>query len=101
MQYTNDFKTKAFRIFRFTGNLLKVINAIENNKHNQVRLLLEELIDDPKLYTNKLNRKGVKFEVKSSKKYKHQDRVNLYSEFMENYTLFLDRKRKYDEVLID
>lgn len=96
MQYTNDFKTKAFRIFRFTGKLLKIIKAIENNKHNQVRLLLEELVDDPKLYTNKLNRMGVRYEVKDSKKYAHQDRVDLYSEFMENYTVFLDKKKRYE-----
>jgi hypothetical protein len=99
MEYTNDFKTKAFRIFRFTGNLLKIIKAIENNRHNEVRILLENIIDDPKLYETTLNKMGVPYIVKKDKKYSHKERESLYSEFMDNYTLYLDRKNKYEKIL--
>ena len=99
MEYTNDFKTKAFRIFRFTGNLLKIIKAIEDNRHNEVRILLENMIDDPLLYKEALNKMGVPYIVKENKKYSHKERVTLYSEFMNNYTLYLDRKNKYEKIL--
>jgi len=97
MKYTNDFKRKVFKICRFMPVYAKLMKALEENKHNSVRIMLEDLVDDNLLYEEHMEDHVVVKEVKNNKQYTYTSRVNLYSEFMEMYTQYLDDGRVFQE----
>jgi translation elongation factor P/translation initiation factor 5A len=97
MEYTDDFKTKVFRICRFVPVYAKLMKALEENKHNSVRIMLEDLVDDNLLYNEYTVDDKVVKKVREDKKYTYTSRVNLYSEFMEMYTQYLDDGRLLQE----
>jgi len=75
----------------------KLMKALEENKHNSVRIMLEDLVDDNLLYEEHMEDHVVVKEVKNNKQYTYTSRVNLYSEFMEMYTQYLDDGRVFQE----
>jgi hypothetical protein len=97
MKYTNDFKRKVFKVTRFVPVYAKLMKALEENKYNSVRLILEDLVDDNLLYEEHVENHVVVKKVKENKKYAYTSRVNLYSEFMEMYTQYLDDGRVLQE----
>jgi hypothetical protein len=92
MEYNLEFKSRVFQIFRWRKDFKTIIRAIESDRHNQVRLCIEEALDDPALYMRDINR-GKKIVVES-KKHAHQAIKNLYSDFMFQYEKFLDDDRE-------
>ena len=58
MEYSLEFKQKIFRIAKFSGRLIPLMKAIENNEHNVVRLILEDLVDDENLYNFRVKESG-------------------------------------------
>lgn len=94
--YTNEFKTRAFRIFNSSSDLTKdvrpLIKALECNNHTIVRYILEDMLDSPILYErSKVDDEGERI-ILAAKNNEYQDRVDLYSRFMSLYLNSLDEK---------
>ena len=97
MRYSNEFKTKCFRVFRWSGRVTEIVKALEDENHNKVRILLEWITEDPKLFLDKVDREGRPL-INPDKKLTYIDRNKLYSEFMEMYVKYLDKDA---EVLVN
>ncbi len=97
MKYTDDFKRKVFRVCRFTPVYADLMKALEENRYYSVIIVLEDLVDDNLLYEEHMEDHEVVKEVRENKKYTHGSRVELYSEFMEMYTQYLDDGRVLQE----
>ena len=93
MKYTDDFKRKVFKVCRFMPIYAPIMKALEENSHNSLRIMLEDVVDDDLLYTEHIEDDEVVRLVREDKKYAHLARVNLYSEFMDMYTTQLDDAR--------
>jgi len=90
MKYTNEFKEQAFRVSRFSPVHIPLINALDKEKDHLVRMYLEDLVDDDELYEySLLNDDGDRI-VKNSKINAYNERVRLYSDFMEMFVTYLD-----------
>ena len=97
MIYSNEFKTNSFRVFRWTGRALEIVKALEASNHNKVRVLLEWITEDPKLFMDKVDREGHLL-VRESKRHAYRTRMDLYSQFMDMYIKYLDQD---EQVLVN
>lgn len=79
--FSNEFKTKVFKVTLPAGAGRLAAEALENNKPNKLRHILEELLDDPHLYVN--GNIGSNRKIRQDKKHTHESRQEIYSEFME------------------
>lgn len=89
MKYTKEFKVEVFNTLRFTGSALPCLEAIKKNKHNVVRYILEDVLDDDSLYLPKNETNGKRV-VREDKINTYEKRVEIYSTFMDMYTKYLD-----------
>ena len=92
MKYSLEFKNEVFQIFRWRKDFRKIINAIESNRHNVVRMCLEDAYDDPSLYIR--NEKGKRV-VSPHKKHAFKNIQSLYSTFMYKYEKYLDHAQQH------
>ena len=97
MKYSDDFKRKVFRICRYLPAYASLRKALEESKHNTIRMILEDLVDDDLLYSETVTDNEVKREVRKDKTYAYSERTGLYSEFMEMYNQYLDDGRVLQE----
>lgn len=97
MEYSNDFKTKCFRVFRWTGRVLELVKALESENHTKIRHLLEWGMEDSSLYGKEIDLMG-RAKLRKDKKHTFLDRRKLYSEFMEMYAEHLD---KYEQISVN
>ena len=86
--FSDDFKTKVFKISLPAGYARRAITAFETNNHVLLRYLLEDLLADSRMYVD--GNIGYNREVKPDCELTFQDRQNIYSEFMEILTEKLD-----------
>lgn len=85
--FSNEFKTKVLRVTLPVGLGSKAVKHMENSEYTPLRYMLEDLLDDPKMYET--NSK----EVKPFYKTIHSMRLEAYSELMEIINDFLDNGR--------
>ena len=86
--FSNEFKTKVFKVALPAGAGRLAVEALEHNSPNKLRYILEELLDDPHLYVN--GNIGSNRKVRQDKKHTHESRQEIYSELMELLTNKID-----------
>lgn len=96
MNYSRKFKIDVFQALKQDTFLLKrAVKAIEDNRENTLRIVLEESIDDEKLYQYKIkNKKALKY-VNPFFKETHKKRNQVYSRFMDEYLGQINKEKVY------
>ncbi len=87
MKYPVRFKQKVLKTFK-DGRLLKIFLAMGGGKDNKVRYIIEDSLDDNKLFSTKIDKDKIRYEVKDKKEY--DKRKELYGEFIELLNHHLD-----------
>lgn len=90
LAYNIRFKEQCYSALRHHGLLLTLMNALDNSNHTVVRYCLEEAMDDPELYEKDLVTDEGELIVLKAKMETLQKIKDVYSEFMETYTAYLD-----------
>ena len=91
VQYSTEFKQKAFKVFSDHKDLISIMNAMEKNRTNLVRFILEDLVDDPELYEYVSKGDELVAKVRLGKLNDHAARVSLYADFMDLLNVELDK----------
>lgn len=90
MKYTEEFKLKCFNTLRQQPFISKLMRALENGDDTIIRYYLEDSIDDEELYEQYILKDGGDRIIKNSKVNAYNQRMEIYSEFMEQLTLHMD-----------
>lgn len=96
MKYSQEFLDLAYKALHWCKleEYIKLIRAIEEERHNTVRHILEDLLDDEELYvTNEIIDDGDRL-ISNSKIYAYRERKQLYNMFMDSYIEYLDGKKE-------
>lgn len=93
--FSNEFKNQAFQVCLPCGLGRRMAEALESDSYNTVRFIIEDLLDDHNLYVH--NNTGNNRQVKEEHKESYNDRVELYSNFMEMLTKKLDNGKLLPE----
>jgi hypothetical protein len=96
LNYSKKFKIDVFQALKQDIPMLKrAVKAIENKKENSLRIVLEDSIDDEKLYNYKIkNKKALKY-VNPFFKETHKKRNQVYSQFMNEYLGQINKEKVY------
>ncbi len=103
MKYTEGFKRRVLEVFRYRKDLKTILRAIEDHDNDQVRMCLEDAIEDKSLFYSSHTRRDGSPKVHHLKKKTYKERKDLYDEFMIKYDRELTsrRYRSGDKLLYD
>jgi len=80
--YPEYFKLNCFNYLRHFMDIRLLMSAIDHGRDNVVRYYLEDALDDPELYVDRIVDEGDR-RVANSKIHAHKQRQELYSDYME------------------
>lgn len=92
MDLPDEFLKKVFQIYKGTKYIHVLLKAYEKKSYNSIRLLLEEALDEPEMYTQACPH-SIKV-VKEEFKPRYYLRRLMYAEYMDLYTEYLDGKEE-------
>lgn len=96
LKHSNKFKNEVFEAFKQDAVLLtRIVDAIENQRDNKLRIALEEGLEDPKLYVTKIRNKKSQKHINPYFKGTYIKRQKIYSSFMERYLETIDSTKMY------
>lgn len=96
MKYSQEFLDLAYSALHWNqpDTYVRLISAVDDNKHTSVRYILEDLLDDKELYyIDEIVDDGDRI-ISDIKIYAYKERKKLYDMFMDGYIKFLDGYKK-------
>jgi hypothetical protein len=91
------FKEKVFKVFKTHRDLLSIMAALERQRINLIRFILEDSLDDSEMYNETIVLDEVMREVKLTHLGVYTERKQLYTEFMDILNEMLDVKEVKEE----
>lgn len=94
MNFTTEFKAKAYNVFKYHGTIEAVMKALESNSSTIFRYLIEDYLDEIKLQLSPKELLEDEHIIWNSQVNQYKRVQEIYSEFMEVYNAEVESRKE-------